>query len=213
MSNEEQKKTPPTDYWKVLPSSDSTGLFVVDPEGRHSAYVKGDGGVHVWYYSDQKEDMTDAAPKRTRYGDGEDDFYDEDAEYRMIDIDDEILRLLALRETAIRHFEERGCKPAREEWFYGKPLGTDTMGKHIPIELETMPARSSDEQAAIFASFREEERVHRIQFYAEIGVAEEDIDKVTLIHYEGDSRTSVHLSDGRTWTAEKDQHQPKELEQ
>lgn len=139
MREDDHKKTPPTDYWTVLPSSTDWALNIIDPDGRHGAYIKGDGCVHVWEYANQKEDMSCPEPTRTWYGNGKDDFHDEEAEYRMIDLDNEILRLLTLRETAIRYFEEHGCQTAREEFYYGKTLGTITMGKHIPIELDIMP--------------------------------------------------------------------------
>jgi hypothetical protein len=191
---EEQKKTPPTKYWTVLPSSTDWGLFVVDPKGRHGAYVKGDGSVHIWYYEHEKENMSEPSPTRTWFGDGQHDFIDEDAEYRMIDIDDEIIRLLALRETAIRHFEANGGHTAREEWYYGKPL----------VALETIPARSTEAQAAIFASFEQEERVERIKSYTEIGVAEEDIDKISSIEYSSGTYT-IRLNDKRSWTVQEKQ--------
>lgn len=130
---EEKETRKPSDYWTVLPSSTDWALNVVDPEGRHGAYLKGDGSVHIWSYEHKKEDMSHPGPKRIVYGDK---YIDEAAEYRIVDIDDEILRLLALRETAIRYFTQHGHYAAHEEWYEGKPLGTVTRGEHIPVKLD-----------------------------------------------------------------------------
>lgn len=141
----EEKETPLTAYWTVLPSSTDWMLNVVDPEGRHGAYIKGSGSVHIWDYDHQKYDMSSPSPTRWFFSEGKENYIDEESEYRLIDIDDEILRLLALRETAIRYFSQHGHEAAQEEWYDNKPLGVNSYGKHIPIKLEiTCPLCGKD---------------------------------------------------------------------
>ena len=62
------EKVEPSQYWTVLPSSNDWACNVIDPEGYYSAYIKGDGCVHIWRYATQKEDMTKPSPTRTWYG-------------------------------------------------------------------------------------------------------------------------------------------------
>lgn len=185
MTEEQQKefmdgeeKVDPSQYWTVLPSSSDWALNVVDPDGFHGAYVKGDGCVHIWDYGHEKEDMTRPDPVQW-----------EDASYDHIcDIDTQIARLIALRETAIRHFEQHGSPYSREEWYYGKPM---------PI-IDTMPPRPPEEQQAIFDGFKADRYRQRVERAAKMGIAEEDIDQIVMSGTDGDV-FFVQLRDGRKY--------------
>ena len=173
------EKVNPSEYWTVLSSSNDWAVNAVSPDGFFGAYVKGDGCVHIWDYGHEKEDRTRPDPTQC-----------ENASYEHICfLDEQIARLIALRETAIRHFEQHGGPASREKWYYGKPM---------PI-IDTMPPRSPEEQRAIFDSFEAERYQQRVAQAAKMGIAEEDIDQIAMSGTDGDAYF-VQLRDGRKYT-------------
>lgn len=170
----------PSKYWTLVESTDWT-CNLVDPEGHYGAYIKGDGCVNLWGYDNPKVDRSVSGPTYR----GEDDFYE-----HICDIDERITRLIALREMAIRYFEEHGASSTRDDWYYGKPFAE---------QIETLPPRAPEEVFAQIVADREEQYAKQVKHYTAYGIEEKDIDNLLSISKLDDQFYTIRLRDGRTW--------------